>query len=81
MQLNYAIHVFTKWWLGDIHSIKNSGAVRPYYMTIILLYICDGSFYNMCCSWMAEDEVGASLGLPIITAYSFRVYKNKTLTL
>lgn len=44
---NTCIH---KMILGDIHSIKNSGAVRPYYMTIILLYICDGSFYNMCCS-------------------------------
>lgn len=29
----------------------------------------------MCCSWMAEEEDGASLGLPIITAYSFNVWK------
>lgn len=42
--------------------------------------MCVGSLfswwiYSMCCSWMAEEEDGASLGLPIITAYSFNVWK------
>lgn len=44
------------------------------------MVLCVGFFffwwiYNMCCSWMVEEEDGVSFGLFIIIVYLFNVWK------